>query len=938
MKYMSRATLAALLLLSQPAFADEAPQRQDDKWVQDYTGRQADPAVRFGTLPNGLRYAIMRNTTPADGVAMRMRIGSGSIEERDEERGLAHFLEHMAFRGSTNVPDGEVVRMLQRLGLQFGPDTNAATSQEQTVYMFNFPKADAASLDTGLMLFREIGGRLKLDDTLVEAEKGVILSEERLRDTPPYRALKANLGNALAGTRAVQRWPIGTIDTIKAATGERLRRYYNANYRPDNATLIVVGNIDPAKVETEIKARFADWRPAGTGDDIDLGTPAPKESAAEHVEAGTQDLVTLSWIGPVDRRAFTEAVERERFIQLVGLTVLNNRLADRAAKPGSPFVAGQAAQVPALVGTASLTQIAIVGAPDKWREAVDAVAEEQRRLVETGIGAAELERAKTVLGTYFETLASQAATRENAKLADTLLQTVNESALFTSPAQDLVLVRDVLSKLTADEATTALRAAFVGKGPILFRSAQTGPATVPVLSAGLAEAYARPLAAQAQQAAIVWPYTDFGKAGTVLSRSEDEQLGTTLVTFANGARLLVKRTPFEEGKIRVAAWFGAGRKGAPAELARALWAVDLFSVGGTGKLSTGDVTQWAQTSGKSIAIAATADRGGFALTGTTRPADFESQMELLAAFASDPGFRPELGEKIAAVAPMVAGQVEANAGAMFNLEVDRVTTGGDTRFASLPAPADLSATKADDVVTLLRPALAGPADVTIVGDISVDDAIAATAKTFGALKVENRPASTDVHIAPLAARNTPYVVTHSGRADQAFYGVYWPMPDYQADPALSYTADVASAILQSRLVDTVREKIGITYSPQVSSLASLQLPGQGYIGAAIETPEANFTAFRAILDQELAAMAAKPVSDDEFERALQPLIESATKRLENNEYWIGRLPLILRNPALKQSVTDEVSGLQAVSAAKVQDMIRRFVTVKKPLVVISKAK
>lgn len=938
MKYMSRATLAALLLLSQPAFADEAPQRQDDKWVQDYTGRQADPAVRFGTLPNGLRYAIMRNTTPADGVAMRMRIGSGSIEERDEERGLAHFLEHMAFRGSTNVPDGEVVRMLQRLGLQFGPDTNAATSQEQTVYMFNFPKADAASLDTGLMLFREIGGRLKLDDTLVEAEKGVILSEERLRDTPPYRALKANLGNALAGTRAVQRWPIGTIETIKAATGERLRRYYNANYRPDNATLIVVGNIDPAKVETEIKARFADWRPAGTGDDIDLGTPAPKESAAEHVEAGTQDLVTLSWIGPVDRRAFTEAVERERFIQLVGLTVLNNRLADRAAKPGSPFVAGQAAQVPALVGTASLTQIAIVGAPDKWREAVDAVAEEQRRLVETGIGAAELERAKTVLGTYFETLASQAATRENAKLADTLLQTVNESALFTSPAQDLVLVRDVLSKLTADEATTALRAAFVGKGPILFRSAQTGPATVPVLSAGLAEAYARPLAAQAQQAAIVWPYTDFGKAGTVLSRSEDEQLGTTLVTFANGARLLVKRTPFEEGKIRVAAWFGAGRKGAPAELARALWAVDLFSVGGTGKLSTGDVTQWAQTSGKSIAIAATADRGGFALTGTTRPADFESQMELLAAFASDPGFRPELGEKIAAVAPMVAGQVEANAGAMFNLEVDRVTTGGDTRFASLPAPADLSATKADDVVTLLRPALAGPADVTIVGDISVDDAIAATAKTFGALKVENRPASTDVHIAPLAARNTPYVVTHSGRADQAFYGVYWPMPDYQADPALSYTADVASAILQSRLVDTVREKIGITYSPQVSSLASLQLPGQGYIGAAIETPEANFTAFRAILDQELAAMAAKPVSDDEFERALQPLIESATKRLENNEYWIGRLPLILRNPALKQSVTDEVSGLQAVSAAKVQDMIRRFVTVKKPLVVISKAK
>lgn len=938
MKYMSRATLVALMLLSQPAFADEVSQRLDDKWAQDYTGREADPAVRFGTLPNGLRYAIMRNTTPADGIAMRMRIGSGSIEERDEERGLAHFLEHMAFRGSTNVPDGEVVRMLQRLGLQFGPDTNASTSQEQTVYQFNFPKADAASLDTGLTLFREIGGRLKLDNTLVEAEKGVILSEERLRDTPPYRALKANLGNALAGTRAVERWPIGTVETIKAATGERLRRYYSANYRPDNATLIIVGNIDPAKVETEIRARFADWRPAGAGEEVDVGTPAPKGSAAEHVEAGTQDLVTLSWIRPVDLRAMTEAVERERFIQLVGLTVLNNRLADRAAKPGSPFVAGQAAQVPALVGTASLTQIAIVGAPDKWREAVDAVAEEQRRLVETGIGAAELERAKTVLGTYFETLALQAATRENTALADALLQTVNESALFTSPAQDLALVKDILSKLTADETTTALRAAFAGKGPILFRSAQAGSVTAPVLAAGLAEAYARPLAAQAQQAAIEWPYTDFGKVGAVVSQSEDEQLGTTLVTFANGARLLVKRTPFEKGKIRVAAWFGDGRKGASADLSRALWAVDLFSLGGTGNLSTSDINQWMQTSGKSIGIAVTAEGGGFVLTGLTRPADFESQMELLAAFASDPGFRPELGEKIAIVAPMIAGQVEANAGAMFTLEVDRIMAGGDTRFASVPAPVDLSATRADDVVALLRPALAGPADVTIVGDVSVDDAIAATAKTFGALQAQVRPASPDIRIAPLAAREAPYVVNHGGRADQAFYGVYWPMPDYQADPALSYTADVASAILQSRLVDTVREKIGITYSPQVSSLASLQLPGQGYIGAAIETPEANFTTFRAILDQELAAMAAKPVSDDELKRSLQPLIESATKRLENNDYWIGRLPLVLRNPALKQSVTDEVSSLQVVSAAKVQDMIRRFVTAKKPLVVISKAK
>src|SRR3982750_4655860 len=152
-----------LLASSAPLLAEQPLLKQPNHWAQDYTGRKADPRVRFGTLPNGVRFAIMHNETPSDGVSMRMRIGAGSLQERDEEQGLAHFLEHMAFRVSARVPDGEVGRMLQRQGLRFGADTNAFPAPDQTVYHFNFPKADAAALDTGLMLFREIGEHLKLE-------------------------------------------------------------------------------------------------------------------------------------------------------------------------------------------------------------------------------------------------------------------------------------------------------------------------------------------------------------------------------------------------------------------------------------------------------------------------------------------------------------------------------------------------------------------------------------------------------------------------------------------------------------------------------------------------------------------------------------------------------------------------------------------------------
>ena len=247
MKY--RVLVASLLLASSAPLLAQQPQlAQSNRWAQDYTGRTADPAVRFGTLPNGLRYAIMHNETPSDGVAMRMRIGSGSLQERDDEQGLAHFLEHMAFRGSANIADGEVVHMLERQGLKFGPDTNAFTAQDETVYMFNFPKADATALGTGLKLFQEIGERLTLAPQAIEAEKGAVLSEERLRDTVQFRAAKANLGSILDGTRAIGRWPIGKVETIKAADHERLSRFYRANYRPDNATVVVVGNIDTAAV------------------------------------------------------------------------------------------------------------------------------------------------------------------------------------------------------------------------------------------------------------------------------------------------------------------------------------------------------------------------------------------------------------------------------------------------------------------------------------------------------------------------------------------------------------------------------------------------------------------------------------------------------------------------------------------------------------------
>ena len=607
MKLCLSVSLLALALSANPALADDArPQppalKQPGRWAQDYLQRPADPAVRFGTLPNGLRYAIMHNDTPADGVAMRLRIGSGSLKERDEEQGLAHFLEHMAFRGSRNIADGEVVHMLERQGLRFGPDTNAFTAQDETVYMFTFPKTEGGALDTGLTLFREIGERLALAPAAVEAERGVVLSEERLRDTPGYQAIKADLNNELAGTRLPQRWPIGLIDTIKAATPERLRRYYEANYRPGNATIVIVGNIDPAKVEAEVKARFADWKPAaGAADTIDPGTPHPAHPAGEYIAPGAPDTLSLSWQRPVDPRAETESYDREKLAEMVATTIFNNRLADAAARPGAPFVQAQGMALGSLYGVASLTFVQIAAAPDKWQPALAAVVEEQRRLMAEGATAADLKRAVTQVMTQVEAAAANASTRKDGEIADALVSTVNDDQVFTSPAQDLALTRAIVEKLTPADIGAALTRVFSGTGPVLFRAAQAGPVGTPALEAALSVDTHAAIAARAAETAVVWPYTGFGTPGVVTGRQVDAALGTTTVRFANGSRLMVKPTTFEKDHITVKVWLGNGRAAADPALIHALWAAQFLPLGGTGKLAAGDIDRWAQSAGRTVA-------------------------------------------------------------------------------------------------------------------------------------------------------------------------------------------------------------------------------------------------------------------------------------------------------------------------------------------------
>ena len=213
----------------------------------------------------------MHNTTPGGQASFRLRFAAGSIDESDAEQGLAHLLEHMAFDGSTHVPNGEMVKILERHGLAFGADTNASTSWEETVYKLDLPKADEDTVDTSLMLLREVASELKLDQDAIDKERGVVLSEERLRDTPGYRVAKASLQLALRANSPPIASRSARSRRCRTPPATQLLDIYTRYYRPERAVLVAVGDFDPDAMEAKIKARFGDWTAkAPPGPDPDL--------------------------------------------------------------------------------------------------------------------------------------------------------------------------------------------------------------------------------------------------------------------------------------------------------------------------------------------------------------------------------------------------------------------------------------------------------------------------------------------------------------------------------------------------------------------------------------------------------------------------------------------------------------------------------------------
>ena len=856
-------------------------------WPQAQSDLKPDPKVRYGVLPNGMRYERMRNGEPQNSASLRFRIAAGSLQEADNQKGLAHFLEHMAFNGSKHFAEGEAVKALQRKGLAFGPHTNARTGLQDTVYVLELPEVDDGTVDTALRFMRDIADGLNLAPDAIDRERGVIMSEERQGDSPERRAFKDRWRLTYSGHQAADRLPIGDMQIIRTVSRETIADFYGRYYRPERATMVIVGQIDVDAVEAKIKASFSDWQ-RGTQRDGPYGSvDRASLRSTQHVEANLPDDAVVAWLSDPDDAADATMTRRERDIREVGFAVLNRRLGRVARQANAPFVSAAASRG-VLRGVATVTAVSLNARPGKWQPGLAALEQELRRTLQYGVRQDEIDREVTVYKAQLNDAVARADTRYDQPLAETMIDNLAQRRVFTSPGDDAALYEQSVDGLTAATVTEALRRSFKGDPSFIFVSSgePIGGGDEAVRSAYLA-AHAAPVVATTEAKVKDFPYTQFGQAGAVAKREEVSDLGVTLIRFANGVRLNVKPTPFEKDAIAVKVRFDGGYLALPKQRVGLYWALPFaFIEGGLKQLTTEELEQ--ALAGRIANADLSLDEGAFEFSGSTNHRDFALQLQLLAAFATAPAYRGDGLSRLQGAAENYLKQYSSSPGRVLARETSGLLRSNDPRWR-FPTLRQIQSITMADAEAVMAPALrSAPIEITIAGDIDVETAIAGVASTFGALPPRGpevrRPR--DVHFPDKSAR---LQFAHEGRADQAVAYVAWPAPDFASNPRQARTIVLMRDMIKVRLNDEFREKQGATYSPFASSWASGVIPGFGYVAAGSETPPAQVEAFYKTLDLIVTDLRKGNFDDDLIERARRPIIEAALKDRRTNNYWANAL-------------------------------------------------
>lgn len=895
---------------------------QDKEWI-------------FGELPNGVRYAVRKNGVPPDQVSIRIHVDVGSMYEKPSEMGFSHLLEHMVFRQSKYLGDGEAIPTWQRMGAAFGSDTNAQTGPLSTTYKLDLPNATLDSTDTSIKLLSGMITAPTLSQKNVETDVPIVLAEKRESGGTAERVFEQSQQILFAGQLLGARPVIGTDATLLGANEASIRAYHKRWYRPERTVIVAVGDISPARLEASIKKWFGDWKGDGPatpepnfGDPVapkGAKGPAPVGPTKVIVEADLPRSITYAILRPWRPVRDTIAYNQGNMLDALAAAIINRRLEARARAGGS-FLAAQVDRQK-VQRSADMTYIQIAPLGTDWKAALA----DTRAVIADAMAKAptqaEIDREVKEFAVAYESGVEQRELLSGAKLADDMVAALDIRETVASPEAVQMIFNSAKPLFTPANVLAHTRSMFRGT---VTRGVYVTPAANEATAVSLKTALGAPVAANGGSRVDAKPidFASLPAIGTPQQPSATKSTGLLDIEqldFANGVKVLLWPTEDEPGRVTIKVRFGAGYRAFNAQTApyASLGEMALVS-SGVGKLGQEEIDK--AMTGRKMGWDFKIEASNFVFSADTRAADLADQMYLFADKFAHRRWDPNPFTRAQAAAKLNYDNYATSPQGVLERDLDFYGNNRNPVYRT-PNPQEIAMTTPAGFRQVWEPILGqGPIEVQLFGDFKREDAVAALSKTFGALPARGElPAGTAPATGEtLAPSLDPVVLFHNGDKDQAAAIVAWPTGGGMTGIRESRQLEILTQIIQNRLLDKVREKMGQAYSPYAVNDWPIDLNGGGKILVLGQIKPAMVPVFYEAADEMAADLVAHPVTADELARVTEPLKQQLTRASTSSAFFMYLIEGGTQDPYRFTTVRSLLNDYTVTTPEKMQALAAKY--------------
>ncbi len=877
------------------------------------------------TLPNGLRTYVRVHREPQKRAQLRLVVNAGSVLEQDRERGLAHFVEHMAFNGTRQFKKQEIVDFIEKAGMRFGQHANAYTGFDETVYSFEVPTDDAAILEKSFLMLQQIASDVTFDPTEVERERGVVIEEWRLGLGAQMRITEQLFPVLFQGSRYAERLPIGKKEVLEKASADDLRGFYRRWYRPDMMAVAVVGDFDPATIQGHLRKHFGPLAPPAAGAPPRPAFPVP-DHADTLVSVAKDKELTGTTVGVLYKLAPRKLTSRRDYrraaVEGIYHRMVNARLEELTRVPDPPFLGATSMTQPFVRSKDIFFQGAATKAEGITR-GLEALTREVERIDRHGFTATELEREKAAVLRDRERMVREKDKVPSAGYAEEMVRNYLTDESMPGADRELELTREFLPTITLAEINRVAAEWITERNRvILVQAPEAAPTPAPAdLRALLARTDAAEIGPYVDKVGAATLISKLPRPGKVVKQREIPEIGVTEWRLSNGIRVLLKSTDFRNDEVLLHGLSPGGHSRVPdRDFESANFAGDVIAQSGLGEFGPTELRK--ALTGKVVAAGPYLNEVEEGVSGQASPDDLETLFALVHLTVTAPrrdqdvfaAFREQLGEQLT--------RRLAQPEAAFSDKWQEVYYRNHLRRRA-PDPALAQRLSLDTMLRVYRERFADLGDATfvLVGRLDLQKLRPLVEQYLATLPAKGRKeALRDIGLHPLAGVHR--FALKRGEEPKSEVRMTFSGPTRWTREAEHRLTSLSEA-LSIRLREALREDLGGTYSVSASGYL-IRRPRQRYrseirFGCAPENVDKLLAAVKA----ELETIKRQGPAPEIVEKVRVAQRRDLEEGLRNNGWWLGWLGEHARYGSDPRLILAEKQLIDTLDARGMQEAARR---------------